>query len=185
VTTLNGELAALRAEINGRLSAQQVTIGAYLTAAGVVTGLVVNRPGHALLLLLVPLLAAILGCAFLAHSWTINHLGAYVRDIATPFLRVRTENALPSWEEELALAGRSSPVRGLMAGLTFVVFAATPAVALTGSYHAARTSSAKFAGIPHAWSIAWWLDLALIAIWVLLAFSNAAGFWRALPAPAP
>jgi hypothetical protein len=103
ITALNGEIAALRAEINSRLSAQQVTIGAYLTATGVATGLVVNRPGHTLLLLVIPLLAAILGSAYLAHSWTINHLGAYIRDVATPFLRGRTEDALPSWEETLAL----------------------------------------------------------------------------------
>jgi len=178
VTTLNGELAALRAEISGRLSAQQLTIGAYLTAAGVVTGLVLNEPSQTLLLLLIPLLAAILGSAYLTHSWTINHLGGYIRDVATPFLRERTEETLPSWEEAIALAGRNSAVRALIAFLTFMVFAATSAVALAASYQAAHMSSAKLAGVPRAWSVAWWLDLVLVLVWAAMAISNATAFWR-------
>jgi hypothetical protein len=178
VQALNGELASLRAEINSRLSSQQVTLGAYLTAVAAVTGFAVNKPDHTLLLLAIPLLAVILGSVFLSHSWTINLLGAYIRDTATPFIRCQTLNELPCWEDMLAIAGRRSPARVTTAFMTYLVFAALPAVALAATFRSARDATTSLVHIGHAYFAVWIVDLVLLVFWLMLALSNAGSFWR-------
>jgi translation initiation factor IF-1 len=113
-----------RGEINNRSAAQHVLINLNITAAGAIVGLVLTSddPNRALLLLLVPVCAA-LAMLWAGHARVIRHIGWYIRYFIRPVVERDQESLLWRWELDHETYEHRDTARGnnLAKMLTFVV----------------------------------------------------------------
>src|SRR5690348_16883190 len=98
------EFKALRDEIGSRAGASLTLININAVASGVAGGLVVNNPGRASLLLILPILSPVLGLLWLDHANNIRNIGDYINATLRP--QIATAAGAPpgsvlAWEEHV------------------------------------------------------------------------------------
>lgn len=95
------EFNALRGELVAHSTGQTAILGLGLTAVGVVIGVAFGSSSRLILLAIVPILSAVVIVTYCGEAYRVITIGRYIKIELWPYLRTKSSERLPSWEEHV------------------------------------------------------------------------------------